>query len=83
MVGAAILAGRAALHLGAGKVWVGLRSERRRLRSTGYNPNYMLVRAANALLVDSRTLWSSVPVSASMRARRGLLADRALTRRHW
>ena len=48
MVGAAILAGRAALHLGAGKVWVGL-STKTRPAVDWVQPELMLRTAASVL----------------------------------
>ena len=49
MIGAALLAGRAALHLGAGKIWVGLLDERLLVDPT--QPELMIV-AANQLLTQ-------------------------------
>ena len=56
MVGAAILAGRAALHLGAGKVWLGLCASARLRRSTGFNPSSCCVPHARCSM-PRRTRW--------------------------
>ena len=50
MVGAAILAGRAALHLGAGKVWVGLAAKRR--PAVDWAQPELMLRAAASVLAD-------------------------------
>lgn len=51
MVGAAILAGRAALHLGAGKVWVGLASKT--APALDWVQPELMLRTAEAVLADS------------------------------
>jgi ADP-dependent NAD(P)H-hydrate dehydratase / NAD(P)H-hydrate epimerase len=50
MVGAAILAGRAALHLGAGKVWVGLATNTR--PAVDWVQPELMLRAAEGVLAD-------------------------------
>jgi hydroxyethylthiazole kinase-like uncharacterized protein yjeF len=76
MVGAAILAGSAALHLGAGKIWLGLATEQRPAVDW-MQPELMLRRAHDVLEASPDALVVGPGIGTDERAR-ALLA-RALT----
>ncbi|HEX9278771.1 MAG TPA: NAD(P)H-hydrate epimerase, partial [Casimicrobiaceae bacterium] len=76
MVGAAILAGRAALHLGAGKIWVGLATSRR--PAVDWVQPELMLKSANEVLDAGPDALVAGPGIGTDDAARGLLA-RALT----
>ena len=72
MVGAAILAGRAALHLGAGKVWVGLATTSP--PAVDWVQPELMLRAANSVLLDKPDALIAGPGLGTEARARDLLA---------
>ena len=78
MVGAGILAGRAALYVGAGKVWVGLATERR--PAVDWVQPELMLRSARDVLASSADALVVGPGLGSDGAARELLAAALTTR---
>ena len=76
MVGAAILAGRAALHLGAGKIWIGLAASQR--PAVDWVQPELMLKSANEVLDTGPDALVAGPGIGTDDAAHGLLA-RALT----
>jgi len=72
MVGAPLLAGRAALHAGAGKVWVGIVAARR--PAVDWSQPELMLRAAENVLDAGATALVCGPGLGASGAARGLLA---------
>jgi ADP-dependent NAD(P)H-hydrate dehydratase / NAD(P)H-hydrate epimerase len=73
MVGAAILAGRAALHLGAGKVWVGFAAKSP--PAVDWVQPELMLRSANSVLADQPDALIVGPGLGSDAGARALLAQ--------
>jgi len=73
LVGAAILAGRAALHLGAGKLWVGLAASER--PAVDWTQPELMLRAARDVLADKPEALIVGPGLGTVGQARGLVAQ--------